>query len=252
MSTSVATHLDRRTMLRGAAVVAGVGTAAAAAAPARAASGQDAARGGGHGHEPHGLRVRMQLQLVDGERRQRFLLSAKKPPVYLNGTTYPAEQRQGPDHASYFIFNDENQSEKGGITVSANSAQLSFDYPTVQGLTMNTAFVDALGAAQLSMHEMPDPAIPVEELTPEDVPLRVLLGCSNAGDGSLLFLCDHAGRPRITLHVDGDDVPRISILDADGNIVAQLPPVDPAAKAAAKPASLSSVLAPRKPGPLGG
>jgi len=168
------------------------------------------------------------------------------------GKTYPAEQRQGPDDASYFIFNDEHQSEKGGITVSSNSAQLSFDYPTVQGLTMNTQFVDKLGAAQLSMHEMPDPAIPVEELRPEDVPLRVLLGCSNAGDGSLLFLCDSAGRPRITLHVDGEDVPRISVLDAGGNVVAQLPPADPAARAATKP-ELSPVLArPARPGPLAG
>ena len=177
------------------------------------------------------LRVRMGLQLLDADRQQRFLLSAAKPPVYLNGTTYPAEQRQGPDDGSYFIFNDENQSEKGGITVSSNGAQISFDYPSVQGLTMNTIYFGKLGAAQLSMQEMPDPDIPVEELRPEDVPQRVLLGCSNAGDGSLLFLYDSEGRPRITLHVDGDDVPRIRILDADGNVVAALPPEDPAGRA---------------------
>ncbi len=50
---------------------------------------------------------------------------------------------------------------------------------------MNTIYVGKLGAAQLSMQEMPDPDIPVEELRPEDVAQRVLLGCSNAGDGSL-------------------------------------------------------------------
>jgi hypothetical protein len=141
-------------------------------------------------------RVRLSLRLDDRRRQQRFLLSSTKPPVYLNGKTYPAEQRGGPDDGSYFIFNDENQSEKGGITVSSNGAQLSFDYPQVQGLTMNTAYAGKLGAAQLSMVQMPDPDIPVEELTRDDVPQRVLLGCSNAGDGSLLFLYDSAERRR--------------------------------------------------------
>jgi hypothetical protein len=85
------------------------------------------------------------------------------------------------------------------------------------------------------MNQMPDPDIPIEELKPEDVPQRVLLGCSNAGDGSLLFLYDSKERPRIKLHVDGEDVPRIQVLDADGNVVAQLPPEAPLAKKAAKP-----------------
>ena len=121
--------------------------------------------------------------------------------------------------------------------MSSSGAQISFDYPNVQGLTMNTIYFGKLGAAQLSMQQMPDPDIPVEELRPEDVPQRVLLGCSNAGDGSLLFLYDSEGGPRITLHVDGDDVPRIRILDADGNIVAALPPEEPAtATATATPA----------------
>lgn len=225
MSSTVTTRTDRRTMLRGAAVVAGAGVAAGAARPAQAAA------------DVRGLpvlpplRVSMSLQLLDREREQRFLLSAKKPPVYVLGRTFPAEARQGPEHGSYLIFNDENQSEKGGITASSNGIGISFDYPQVQGLTMNTIYSGKLGAAQLSMQEMPDPAIPIEELTREDVPQRVLLGCSNAGDGALLFLYDHQGRPRITLHVDGDDVPRIRILDAEGNTVAALPPEDPAAAA---------------------
>jgi hypothetical protein len=214
-STSTTT-LDRRTMLRaGAAVVAGAGAAGAMAPAASAATGAAA----GELNVPP-LRLRKRLALVDGQRRQRFLLSSTKPPLHLNGKTYPAEARQGPADASYLIFNDENQSEKGGIIASSRSAQISFDYPNVQGLTMSTRFAGKLGAARLSMQEMPDPDIPIEELRPEDVPQRVLLGCSNAGDGALLILCDHQGRPRITLHVDGDDVPRIRILDADGDVVA--------------------------------
>jgi hypothetical protein len=218
--SSTTTSVSRRSALRGAVAVAGAGAVGAALAPAGAAAATSGP-----------LRVRTRIKLVDKQGDQRFLLQSKKPPVYLLGKTYPAEARQGPPHGTWFIFNDENQSEKGGLTASTNGVSLSFDYPQVQALTLATAYAGKLGAAQLSMNQMPDPDIPIEELKPEDVPQRLLLGCSNAGDGSLLFLYDSKERPRITLHVDGDDVPRIQILDADGNVVAQLPPEAPLAAA---------------------
>jgi hypothetical protein len=218
------TPFDRRTLL----AAAGVGAAATALAPARANA--DSTK--------KGLRVKEQLLFVDRAEHQRLLWQSTKPPVFVQGRTFPAEARGGPPEGSYFIFNDEDQNEKGGITVSRNGSQASFDYPNVQAITLGTAFEGKAGASQLSMVEMPDPDIPVEELTREDVPIRVLLGTSNVGDGSLLFLYDHSGRPRITLHVDGEDVPRIQILDADGGVVASLPPEEPAA-AAAKPARQS-------------
>lgn len=216
------TPFDRRTMLRGALAATGVGAVAGAARPSSA--------GASSATQP--FRVRHQLQLIDDARRQRFLLSSTKPPVFVQGREFPAEARGGPPHASYLIFNDEDQNEKGGIIGSDSGAQISFDYPNVQGVTLGTGFVGDAGAAQLSMHQMPDPDIPVEELRPEDVPIRVLLGTSNVGDGSLLFLFDSAGRPRITLHVDGDDIPRIRILAADGSVVAELPAQAPAPAAA--------------------
>lgn len=77
------------------------------------------------------------LQLIDGSRRQRFLVQSTKPPVYLNGATYPPEQRSGQPNGCYFIFNDENQSERGGITVSPDAAQLSFDWPTIDAVHLN-------------------------------------------------------------------------------------------------------------------
>jgi len=223
MSHSTTTPLSRRTVLRGAVAAAGLGAVAGAANPARA---------GAQTTSTHGLRVREKFLFVDRGGRQRFLWQSTKPPVFVQGREFPAEARGGPPEASYYIFNDEDQNEKGGLIASNTAAQISFDYPNVQAITLGTGFVGKAGAAQLSMHEMPDPDIPVEELRPEDVPIRVLLGTSNVGDGSLLFLFDHAGRPRITLHVDGDDVPRIQILDADGNVVAQLPEEAPAAPAA--------------------
>jgi hypothetical protein len=97
------------------------------------------------------------------------------------------------------------------------------------------------------MRQMPDPSIPIEDLKPEDAPPRVLLGTDNVGDGSLLFLYDSKGRPRISLQVDGDDVPRIQILDADGNVVAQLPPEEQAPARASK-AGISPLLEPKSPG----
>ncbi|WP_205695792.1 hypothetical protein [Conexibacter sp. SYSU D00693] len=241
-TTSSTSTLDRRGVLRGAAAVAGLGAAGALT------------RGAGAEAAPPDVRVplpptrvKLSLQVVDEGRRQRFLLTSTKPPVHVQGRTFPAEARQGPDDGSYFIFNDEDQSEKGGITVSRDVAQIAFDYPTAQGLTLNTVNAGALGAAQLHMEQMPDPAIPIEELRPEDTPTRVLLATSNAGDGALLFLYDSAGRPRITLHVDGDDVPRISILDADGEVVAQLPETAPArTQAAGRRPSLSALLGRRR------
>ncbi|HET9421787.1 MAG TPA: hypothetical protein VFO49_11665 [Nocardioides sp.] len=190
------------------------------------------------------LRVIKKLQLVDGARKQRFLLQSTKPPVYLNGVTYPPEQRSGPPNGSYFIFNDENQSERGGITVSPEAAQISFDWPTIDAVHLNAiSYPGALGAALLSMRQMPDPSIPPEDLTPEDAPPRVLLGTSNAGDGAVLALYDSLGRPRIQLQVDGTDVPRIQILDEDGQVVAQLPPEEPGADRA-EAGELSTLLQP--------
>ena len=89
---------------------------------------------------------------------------------------------------------------------------------------MPTSLYPGVGVASLSVREMPDPTIPPDELTEEDAPQRILLGTDNAGSGALLFLNDSQGRPRIKLHVQGNDEPVIQVLDADGNVVAQLPP----------------------------
>ncbi len=160
--------------------------------------------------------------------------------MYVQGRTFPAEQRGGPPDGSWFIFNDEDQNEKGGLTVSRNGGNITFDYPNAEAISMSTSYAGNAGASQLAMHEMPDPDIPIEELTREDVPLRVLLGTSNVGDGALLFLLDHAGRPRITLHVpDTGEAPSIRVLDENGGVVAQLPPEAPAAPAAASAAKRS-------------
>jgi hypothetical protein len=241
MSEESTSTISRRHALRGAAAAAALGATGALASSASAA-GRVAKNVVGP------LKVRKRLKLVDKEDQQRFLHQSTKPPVFLQGKKYPASARSGPENGSYFIFNDENQNERGGLTVDPNVAQLSFDYPTVDALHLNAVNEGAAGASQLSMREMPDPSIPIEELTPEDAPPRVLLGTDNVGDGSLLFLYDSMGRPRITLQVDGADVPRIQILDADGNVVAQLPPEE-AATAKPQANQVSPLLAPPSLGP---
>ncbi len=208
------TPLDRRAML----AAAGAGVAASALLPGRASA-----------DNTKGLKVKERLLFTDAQKHQRFLWQSTKPPVFVQGREFPAEARGGPDEGSYFIFNDEDQNEKGGITVSRNGSQISFDYPNVQAITLGTGYEGKVGQAILSMSEMPDPDIPVEELTADEVPLRVLLATDNVGDGALLWLLDHAGRRRIVLQVpdDGTD-PSIQILGEDGAVVASLPPAAPA------------------------
>ncbi|MEU6721906.1 hypothetical protein ABZ897_61620 [Nonomuraea sp. NPDC046802] len=70
------------------------------------------------------------------------------------------------------------------------------------------------------MRQMPDPALPVEQLPP--MPSRVQLGYSTP-EGAFLVLSDSRGRPRIVLEIDGDDRPSIKVLDASGQVVSRLP-----------------------------
>lgn len=240
MSESSTTRLSRRAALRGgAAAMAGAGVAGAMlTATATAQTGSATAVGP--------LKVRKQLLFVDKNDKQRFLWQSTKPPVILGGRTIPAEQRGGPDDGSYFIFNDENENEKGGLTVSSGGGLLSFDYPNVDALHLETVNEGNLGGSALKMRQMPDPSIPPEDLTPADAPTRVVLGTDNAGTGAALVLYDSQGRERIVLQVDADDNPSIVILDADGNPVAQLPPA--AAGATAANPQLSRFMKPANPG----
>lgn len=234
---------NRRGALRATALGAAVLGAAAAGTSSAAAQTETAGSGS--------LRVRLRLKLVDRLKRQRFLLQSTKPPIILNGVTYPAEQRSGPPDGSYFLFNDENENERGGITVSPDSAQLSLDWPNVDAMHLGAnTFPNAIGAASLSMRQMPDPTIPPDEVGQGDAPQRVLLGTSNAGDGAVLALYDSQGRPRILLQVDGQDVPRIQILDAAGAVVSQLPPEDaePEGQGTGSAGGLSAYLQPPAPG----
>ncbi|MGH3620438.1 MAG: hypothetical protein ACRDQ5_01425, partial [Sciscionella sp.] len=113
-----------------------------------------------------------------------------------------------------------NESERGGVTASANSASFSLDYTNAQAITIGTEWSGKDGGAALSMSEMPDPGLPAERAHAVE---RVALQC-RTGHGAMLALNDSKGRQRIVLEVDGDDVPRIRILDERGAVVAQLPP----------------------------
>lgn len=203
--------LSRRGALRAGVFAAAGAGAAVGATPTEASAAEDLGP----------VLAQRKVQLLDGDNQQRFLLQTSRPPVYLNGAVY---ERSGSPHGSYFIFNDQDQSERGGITVDRRNAQVSLDWPNVDAMHLGAYQKTATtGFASLSMRQMPDPAIPPEAVTDADAPERVLLGTANT-DGALLLLNDSQGRPRIVLHVQPDDQPVIQIWDAEGNVVAQLPP----------------------------
>ena len=92
--------------------------------------------------------------------------------------------------------------ESAGFSASelarAMGAQVTLDYPNAQGVTLNTSWDARGGAAQLRLAEMPDPTLPPDKAVTTD---RVVLGCSNKGDGALLAMFDSAEKPRILLNV---------------------------------------------------
>lgn len=207
---------SRRSVL-GAAVAAGGGVLAA---PVLSACDSAATESAGTGQAGPAEQARESFTVVDKRGQQGLLVSTSKPQVRIGGRTLPASDRQGPDPATYVIFNDENESERGGITASANSASFSLDYANAQAITIGTQWSGKDGGAALSMSEMPDPEVPVERARTVQ---RAVLQC-RTGQGAMLALHDSKGRQRIVLEVDGDDVPRIKILDDRGAVVSQLPP----------------------------
>lgn len=199
--------LSRRAALRGAALAATAGavvTPAATAAPA----------------ETPGERTGQSFTVRDNRGRQRVLADTRRPPVIIGGEVIPAEQRQGPEHGTYLIFNDENGSERGGVVAGASQASFSLDYVNAQALTLGTQWQGEHGATALFFKQMPDPRLPVEQTPP--MPTRVELVWST-GDGAVLALNDSKGRPRIVLSVDARDVPSIRVLDENGAVVGSLP-----------------------------
>ncbi|GHH32041.1 hypothetical protein [Lentzea cavernae] len=193
--------LSRRTALRGAALAA---TATVVATPAAAEA------------EPRGTHS---FTVRDNRGRQRLLADTRRPPILIGGGVIPAEQRQGPEHGTYLIFNDENGSERGGVVAGASEASFSLDYVNAQALTLATRWQGRQGATALFFKQMPDPGLPVEQTPP--TPTRVELVWSTA-DGAVLALNDSKGRPRIVISVDAQDVPSIRVLDEQGAVISDL------------------------------
>ncbi len=222
---------DRRRLLRGVAAgaLAGIGVTAAGTGGPAAASRSATTPEGVVGP----VRVRSSAQLIDEQDEQRWLLTDTKPPVHMQGRTYPPEYRQSPDDASYLVFNDQNQDEKGGIIAHSSGAQIALDYPNVQGATMNTRYEGNQGVSQLFLNQMPDPTIPPDELPEGAAPIRAALAVTNFEVGAFFYLADETGQKRIVLSVD-DDGAKIQILDEKGELVAQLPSEAPAKEKASR------------------
>lgn len=190
-------------MLGSAAAVAGVGVGVAAAKLPETDSDTSTVEGS--------------FTVVDRRGRQRFLLDTKKAPIILGDRTIPAEARGGPD-GSYFIFNDENGTEKGGIVATSTGALVSLDYPTGDAIHLQTEWGGRLNGAALIMNHMGDLQQPIEQAkNPTGVQLF-----TDTGQGACLTLNDPQGRPRIMLQVAMDGTPSIKMLDEQGAVVKQL------------------------------
>ena len=207
--------LSRRAALQGAALAVTAGVAATPAATAAPTGTLIGTPTGERGEE-----ARESFTVRDNRRRQRVLADTRRPPVIIGGKVIPADQRKGPEHGTYLIFNDENGSERGGIVAGASEASFSLDYVNAQAITLGTQWQGEHGATALFFKQMPDPRLPVEQTPP--MPTRVELVWST-GDGAVLALNDSKGRPRIVLSVDAGDVPSIRVLDENGAVVGSLP-----------------------------
>jgi hypothetical protein len=182
---------------------------------AGAALSPDAAAAAAPPAEPQ---VRGSFKITDRRGKQRFRLDSRKPPIIIDGQEIPAAQRGGPENASWLIFNDDNGNEIGGILAGTTGGSITFDYPgAIDAIKMSSIWRDPVGGAGININAHPTGAPPTG---PKE---RVLLGW-RSDLGSLLHLTDSQGRPRITLEVDENDKPSIKVLDADGTVVAQLPP----------------------------
>lgn len=120
----------RGALLASAAAVAGVGAGVAAAKIA-----DDETPGEGS------------FTVVDRRGKQRFRFESAKPLAIIGGEPRP---RQGPDDASYLVFNDENGEEKGGVIASASGALIALDYPNGDAIHLGTRWAGDAGKAALT------------------------------------------------------------------------------------------------------
>jgi len=96
------------------------------------------------------------------------------------------------------------RSERGGIVAAATGAQLSLDFANAQAFTLGTEWQGKSGFAAVTFNQMPDPALPIEQVA--RVPQRAALG-RTPGLGAVLSLNDSNGRTRIlrALHLSHHD-----------------------------------------------
>lgn len=158
--------------------------------------------------------------ITDRRGRHAFTFTTSKPPAVYAGRVIPASERNAPDPASYMIFNDENGDERGGLVASSSRTFLTLDYPNADAVELYAETEDECPGAGLTIRTMPDAALPPDQAWPGSAP-AAQIGWRQ-GLGSMLMLHDSHGKPRIVLSVGPDDVPRIQVLDPEGNLVRDL------------------------------
>ncbi len=152
------------------------------------------------------------IRLVDAEGKPRLELTSDTGLSDPKGSTRKVR-------GAGIIFYDDTGHEVGGVGLFPKGNALCFDYPGQPHARGEAICVseDEGSAAGISVE---DPRAPGDSAWTgnERLALRVEHGQSK------FELSDKAGKPRIRVSVDANDVPRIEVLDAKGAIVYSLPP----------------------------
>jgi hypothetical protein len=186
------------------------------------------------------------INIVDGDGVLRMAIASKEktPNPIIGGKEFVTNRRPS---AGFIFFNDDGD-ECGGLTFGNKTAGLMFDrYQQDQvvgliyreddrgrryGLTIwdraersVTELVERLEAIR-SMPDGPEKQQAQKDLeTDFRAPVRLFVGKEPQG-GASVVISDSMGRERIRIGMGADDVPRIELLDEDGQVVHSLPPKD--------------------------
>ncbi|MBI3873339.1 MAG: hypothetical protein HY304_09730 [candidate division Zixibacteria bacterium] len=157
------------------------------------------------------LRVR-RIDFVDEQGRSRLTVATPLPNPVVRGTEFPRST-----NVYGLQFKDSLGNEVGGLGIEDNikARMLCFDYETAEAMCL-TKYQDEV---EISMFNKPPASAAVGQTGAQ----RIAMGVSAAHKTAFLVLFDQSGRERIRLSVDSADVPRIALLDADGNLLYSIP-----------------------------
>lgn len=186
------------------------------------------------------------INIVDKQGKVRMVLSSPElsPKPVVAGQTLGGRDNEP---SAGILFYNEDGDECGGLTFANKSIGLCFDQYQQDQIVVLRYDESELGKTYgLQITDVPDLTLPQwldlirpvirmeddaersrawEELRDKGLLRadRIFVGKNTDGDATVT-VADSKGRSRIRMRVDANDVPKIEILDADGNVTFSLPP----------------------------